>query len=457
MAYSKNNRIELANKASHSYIIQDEIVGEFIKNCKLPKKVTDITIEPRDVASLDRDQVNPIEHVIVIDGGTSTVPVREEFPSSEFTFIQFGALKFENSDLEYLSEQQFIGPEDISKLKEDFGRLKLAVPIKNIIYKEEYSLLDSVRKSIFEFFCQDFTFDLFEEVVEEKFIDAFKWLIFEEYSSTELTTYTLGSCPNPNCLKPERATIPLKKSEMNDYTFKCPYCDSKIYLTDVFRLHELIDEDIGAFRIITFLLRALEQMLLVLILKIILETNPVYLKKTLFIQDGPLAFFAQTAKLFASMQKLINHLFDHHDLFLIGLEKSGVFVDHAEEISKSPQLNPGDILILDTKYIYKYIKPGDPSTAEPFGRSTYYGNKIIFKSKEEKMYVATLAMNEIMLSPNKEDFRNLDIILTNIENLKCELYNDAILPLVLVNRLVSLSDRPGSTILGNFSKKIIDN
>lgn len=452
MAYGKSGRREFANKSTHSHIINDEVVSEFIENCKLPKKVKDVTIDYNQIASLERTQNNPIEHVIVIDGGTSIVPVKEEFPSSEFTFFQFGALRFSISDLENVSKQHFVGPEDISRLKEEFGRLKIAIPTKNITYKNEYSLLGSVRKSIFEFFLADFTFKFFNTPVVKKFVNTLKWLIFEEYSSNELSVYSLGSCPNPNCSRPN---ITLKKSDMVNYTFKCPYCNEVIYLTDVLGLHEQVDENMGAKGIIPLLLRALEQLLLVLIIKIILENDSALLNKTLFIQDGPLAFFMQTAKLHVAMEKLVTHLFTNYDLFLVGLEKSGEFVEHATEISKSPQLNPGDILILDTKYIYNYIKQGDPHTNDPFGRTTYYGNKLIFKSKDGKMYVATLPMEKNLLSPKKSDFKNIDIILSNIEDLKCELYDDAILPIVLINRLVSLSDRPGSIILGKFVKKEI--
>lgn len=438
---------EYANKAAHSYIISDPIVQEILKNCKLPLRVKRDDIDFNSFECLSEIKDNPIEHVVVIDGSFSTVPVREEFPSSEFTFFQFGALRFGISDFNEISEQHFIGPEDISKLKEEFGRLKLAIPTKNITLKSEKSLLHSIRKTVFDFFCSDIVFKFFDTEETETFIETFKWLIFEEFNSPGSSSYTLGSCPH--CHKPD---IPLQKSDMVNYTFKCKECKKEIYLTDVLRLHELIDEDRGANGIIFMLLRTLEQLLLVLTIKIILKTKPDLLHKTLFIQDGPLAFFGQTAKLYSSLQKLVDYLFTNYDLFLVGLEKHGAFVEHAEEISKSPKFNLGDILILDTKYIYTHIKVGDPNTKEPFGRSTYYGNKLIYKSKNNKVYVATLAMKENYLSPKKDDFRNIDVILHNIDMLKCELYDNAIVPIALANRLVSLSNYPGSAILGKFAR-----
>ena len=420
-----------------------------MKKCKLPKRSDEVEIRPEDLECLEIVNENPIEDVIVIDGSFSTVPVKEKFPSSEITFFQFGALRFGLSDLTTMSEQEFVGPEDISKLKEEFGRLKFVIPTKNIILDDETSILESVRKSIFDFFCSEIDFKFFDIPETEKFIDGFKWLIYEEYKDSCNSYYTLGSCPH--CSMPN---VPLKREEMIDYTFKCPNpkCGKTIYLTDILRFHELINEDFGASGIIKFLLRTLEQFLLVLIIKIILKNDPNFLSKTLFIQDGPLAFFGQTAKIFASMRSLVNFLFNNYDLNLIGLEKTGPFVEHAEELSSSSKLQSQDILILNTKYIYSNIKYGDPHTTEPFGRSTYYGNKIIFKSNHN-IYVATLPTEENLLSPKKDDFKNIDLILTNIELLKCELYEDAIIPIVLANRLVSISDYPSSAILKKHARK----
>jgi hypothetical protein len=63
------------------------------------------------------------------------VPVYEKYPSSEFTFFQFGALKFSLSYLEEISEQHFVGPEDISRLKDELGVL-------NWLFQQKISLTE---------------------------------------------------------------------------------------------------------------------------------------------------------------------------------------------------------------------------------------------------------------------------------------------------------------------------
>jgi hypothetical protein len=99
--------------------------------------------------------------------------------------------------------------------------------------------------------------------------------------------------------------------------------------------------------------------------------------------------------------------------------------------------------------------PGPPDNPDPYARTSYYSSKIIFKSRDERMYVITLPVeNEnIVLNPQKSDFKNLDIILWNIEKLRCDMYDNAIVPVALANKLISLSSHPSSTILEKFAKK----
>jgi hypothetical protein len=48
-------------------------------------------------------------------------------------------------------------------------------------------------------------------------------------------------------------------------------------------------------------------------------------------------------------------------------------------------------------------------------------------------------------------FHNLQAILTNVEKLRCDMYDNALLPVALANKLVSLSDHPSSKILQKFA------
>jgi hypothetical protein len=436
MAYvSKRGRrpAEFASKSAHLHIVNSPSVQEFLANCNLPKRASDVSLDGHLLGNLDEDVANPIRHVITIDGGYREVPVQVEFPSATIAFFQFGALTFKLQDLEELDQQPFIDPDDMSKLK-SIQRLELMLPIRNVTLKDEETLTGSVRYAIYDFFKNRM----------ENGLDTLRWFIFEEYGQKR-DSWELSSCPHCGERK-----VALKRAAMRaDFSFSCTQCGEQIFLTDVFRLHEAIDDYLGAGGILGYVVTTIEQLILVHLIRIVMKTKPALLGEILFIKDGPLAFFGQTANMHKPMRALINHLIGKQNCYLVGLEKSGAFVEHADEIAS--KLGDGKYLILDNEYIYRYVIPGNPDASQAYGSSTYYGNKVIFKSEGGSVYVATLPTRAVMTAPTALDFPNLHVILANIEKLRCDMYDDALFPVALVNKLVSLADHPSARILTRFA------
>lgn len=432
---------EYASKSSHSNIIQDPEVVAFLNKCNLPKPAEEVNVPGNLVVELPEMVNNPIKHIIAVDGGYTEVAVKKDFPSSTLTFFQFGALLFSIADLKEISDKRFIDPEDMSKLNH-IQRIKLALPTKNIMLKDQESFTSSFRKAIFEFFGNGSSKNL---------IETLKWFIFKEYLTSPDESYALASCPS--CKAPN---IALERARISkEFLFACPKCNKNIFLTDAFRLHEAIDDELGAAGVCGYLTTVIEQMIIVDLIRAILNTKPSLLGEILIIKDGPLAFFGQTANMHKLMRELVNFIFDNHNLFLVGLEKSGAFVEHAAAISE--KLKPGSALLLSNEYIYKHILPGKADPSQPYARSSYYGAKVIFKSRDEKVYIATLPTrsSDIILNPQKKDFHNIDVILNNVEKLKCDMYDNSLFPVALANKLVSLADHPSSQILEKFAKASI--
>jgi hypothetical protein len=430
---------EYASKSAHGHVIKDHAVQEFLQKCELPKAVDSVSIPSRLSVPVNNSGPDPIQHIIAIDGGFNEVAVRSEFPSATICFYQFGALIFDVEDLEHLATQPFIDPEDIQKLKR-IQRIKLTLPVRNVTVKGEKTLTASVRKTIYQFFR--------DELDEGRLIETLKWLVFEEFDA-RLDAWTLASCPI--CAEP---TIELHRKEISkDFVFKCPSCKSDIYLTDVFRLHEAIDNELGAGGILAYVVTTIEQIILAHLIRTILLTKPSLMDEVLFIKDGPLGFFGQTANMHKPFRALMNFLFTQHNCYLAGLEKSGAFVEHAHEIA--PLLEAGTVLLLNDDYIYRYIIPGKADASSPYGRTTYYGNKVIFKSATERIHVVTLPTRDVLSDPREKDFPNLHVVLRNIAKLKCDMYDDALVPVALVNKLVSLANHPSSRILQKFAKQSV--
>ena len=435
---------EWAAKINHTHIINDSFIKYFITKCTLPKASADIEESDRDnFEILNADIDNPIKYILAVDGGYTTVEVKKNFPSAQFAFFQFGAVLFNVSDLEGLSDKPYIFPEDMQKLH-NLQRFKLAIPIKNIVINSESSLKNSIRKVIYEFFMK--------ERDRTSFMETLKWFIFEEYRDNPLDSYSLASNPN---LDVGTGNFVLNRKSINpDYTFDSP--SGAVYLTDVFRLHEVVDEEHGAGGMLGYLTRLIEQLILVHFMRFILKHQKRLMNEFLFIVDGPLSFSGQTANMNAPMRNLCNHLLKNANLFFVGLEKSGPFVEHAREISAPPTGNPvlagGKYILLSNNYIYKYVVPGDPSRMQ-YGSTSYYSGKVIFHSQDGQIFVLTVPVpdKDSIMNPKKTDYANLDIVLMNIQKLKCDMYDDAIVPVALANKLVSLANHPSKVLLEKFA------
>ncbi|QIQ22185.1 DNA double-strand break repair nuclease NurA [Zophobihabitans entericus] len=439
-----NKPNEWAAKINHTHIINDPFIKNFISNCFLPKDVDEIDIKSEQIFEKLLPTNNPIQHFLAVDGGYTIVEPKKQFPSAQFAFFQFGAILFGVDDVERLSEKPFIFPEDMKKLH-NLQRFKLALPIKNILSHNQESLKNSIRKTLYDFFMISRD--------HSTFMETLKWFIFQEYSDSPKDTYSLSNDPNLD-ISTGTGSFELKKEKMNaDYTFDSP--NGKVYLTDVFRLHEAVDEEHGAGGILGYLTRLIEQLIIVHFIKYIYAYQATLLNSFLFITDGPLSFSGQTANMHKPMRNLCNFLKEKHNLFLVGLEKSGPFVEHAQQISLNPKGDPilknGEYFLLSNNYTYKYITPGDP-TKMHYGSTSYYGGKIIFHSDDNQIFVLTVPTTDkdSNLVPHKKNYKNLEVILLNIQKLKCHMYDDSIIPIALANKLVSLANHPSKVLLDKF-------
>jgi hypothetical protein len=290
-----------------------------------------------------------------------------------------------------------------------------------------------------------------------------KWLVFHEFKKRSideddsLKSITFGSLPQRKNTSLKNVTI--QKSEVDDngfFTF-----NGEIYnLVDLFRFHEVVDEELGASGILGYLTNLIEHIIIIHCIKEITTKKPSFLKRFLFIKDGPLGFFGQTAKLHKDMRELCNLYIEKYSLKLVGIEKSGSFVEHAEQITIGDDacLQKGQALPLFNKYIYKHILPGPSSEIEldkmpPYASTSYYSGKLIYRSQSDRTWVLTLPIKESeeIKNLNKNSFENLDEILNAVDRLKCDMYENSIVPIALVNQLVSLANHPSSKMLEKFA------
>jgi hypothetical protein len=443
MAYGQfkgRKPFERASKIAHTHILNNPEVQEFVGACVLPSSPN-----RADLDSMQKPLPpagHRIEHVIAVDGGLTEVAVRKEFPTASIAFMIFGPLTLSLADLRDLDRLPFIAPEDMARLK-NLQRYSLSLPSKSILAGGARTFSEGVRRAVHSFLANPNRPEL---------LGALQWLLFREWlPDNGRKTWAVPRCPQPDC---DALEIQFQSGGPTEQA--CSHCGKPVFLADSLRLYERIDDEQGAGGIMAYLLSTLEQLVLVHIVRTLLHFKPSVLREILLIKDGPLAFFGVVSPLRKPMQELMKWLGDRDNgkplICLVGLEKSGAFVEHAAVIEA--EIENGHYLLLDSDYIYKYVVPGTLQSGG-FGGNTYYGAKIIYKSAQGHVFVATIPTAEHKAKPRFEDLFNAAEVLRVTGDLRCSMYDNALLPVVLANRLVSLADVPSSEILKRFVKTTV--
>lgn len=443
----EGSNFERGSKISHSFIINDEDVKKYLKSCEIPVDGEDVDLNPSFVHDIQYPDNNRIEYIISVEGEDSTIPVKKSFPSSLITFFQFGSLLIRTSDLEEMRQKPFVAPSDIKKLK-SIEREKLVLPTKNVALKKGGDFFTSVREAIHAFFYK-------KHSGKTPINQTLYWFLFELYDpKSKKPTITLSKCPHCGT-----KDIDLEKDKIDFKTFSwnCTHtnCNKEIYITDFFRLFEKVDNETGALSIIKNTGSVIESFLLIHTIKSLLEIDGDLINQFLFVKNGPLSFNDVTANMHKPMQKLLNFLSQKNRINIVGVENSGAFVDHAKQIKD--KLNPGQVLLLNNDHIYSYIIPSNSQSG--YASTSYYSGKFIYKSRDERLYVLTIPVedhNKYYAVPELSDLRNIHEILLNIDKLKCDIYEGALIPVALANKLISLSNHPSTDILERFAKKMMN-
>lgn len=442
--YTKNS-FERGSRISHTYIINDEDVKQYLNNCEIPVEAEDVELNDAMKYNIVYPETNTIEYIVAVDGESTTIPVKKNFPSSLITFFQFGSLLIKSSDLDEMEKKPFVSPSDINKLKK-IEREKFVLPTKNVALKKNIDFKTTVREAIHEFFKK-------KHSGKTSILETLYWFIFEQYNPTSTQSpYKLSQCPHCGT---NNIVLEKDKIDFKNYSWACTHkkCNKEIFITDVFRLFEKVDNEAGATGIITYLESVTESFLTIHTIKSLLEIQHGLVERFLFVKDGPLSFGGETANMHKPMQALLTYLNQNNRINLVGVETSGAFVDHARQIKD--KLNPGQVFLLNNEHIYTYIQVGNHKEQQ-YGSTSYYSGKFIYKSYDERVYVLTLPVeNHIAYynQPELTDLKNIQEILMNIDKLRCDIYENALIPVAVANKLISLTNHPSSNILERFAKK----
>jgi hypothetical protein len=152
------------------------------------------------------------------------------------------------------------------------------------------------------------------------------------------------------------------------------------------------------------------------------------------------------------------------DLLIIGIEKTGTFVNHFEAIDTtkdgiSDKFPKQSALLLDDNYIKKNIIFRESD--KPYGQDTYFGRKFFYKTELGQRIVASVATyseeQSNIRTANPNQFSRLADVMNLLDKLFSSRYPDALSPLVSAHAEAAIPLNLGKRIFDEIAREIREN
>jgi hypothetical protein len=390
--------------------------------------------------------------ILAFDGSYLAAKAENGFPGAELGYVTVASVLIDMNLVKEAANEDIIDPKKFRET-EKASSIDTVFPGCNVVLDDDLTAKASMRKALFE--------------------ELMNTAIFSE-GETLLETYEalLKIKLNANS-KPPRSPIEDIDEEMTygygQYT--CPHTGQPLYSSDAMRLHELMNPGGSNGELYGQIMSTLEKLLLVHVLRAfeIRKWLPT-LRRVAIIMDGPLAVFSTSswlAKVIEIEIRRINALqkaVTGQDILLIGLEKSGTFVNYFQEIDTTADGFLGrfpnqSALLLDDDYIKKNIIFSASKTN--YGEDTYFGRKLFYKTVNGYNLVPVV----VSLSDSDKDlktakpsqFPRLADVMTLLDTFVSNRYPNSVSPLISAHAEAAIPLNLGKKIFENIAREIRHN
>lgn len=321
--------------------------------------------------------------VLAIDGSLQPVAAQNGFPGAEVAYFSFASVLLDMDLVSKLEARRPANPAEFSSVRSVTPQVMI-LPGKNFRQVQDPSPKASFRRVSYESLLSAGI-----DTKSETLLDTYQSLV--AYRSK----VELPKCPQPGCSDPARGQIPRVGSGPCGCGRNLP-----VYSTDWLRIHEGfndIGENGAAY---SEFMQVVERLWLINFIRTLEKKNllPI-LRKVALVLDGPLAIFGHPAWLKDAIETELARLNDlvrkatDGDILLIGIEKTGQFVDHFLSLDRDPKNVPNKIskrslFLPDDRYIKRNIVMSESD--QFYGYQTYFGRKFFYKTKTGAMIVGSV-------------------------------------------------------------------
>jgi hypothetical protein len=227
----------------------------------------------------------------------------------------------------------------------------------------------------------------------------------------------------------------------------CNECSGRVYMADVLSLDTVFNE-FSRENSVNSLMNAVERLILVCAIEL-LRVNPVEFGSTILVADGPLAAIGTINILAKPMLDYLDAVgaaqvdSGHSPMLVVGVEKSGDFVDHGRLVEDL--VEPGHVMRLTDEYIGAHIL-GKRVRRSAYGSGHMYGRRFFYRRRSDGLLltitipaaagIAPWSSNAI--SEDWSSYPTLRPIIELLEELRSSRYEGAVQPLTLAHRSTAL-------------------
>lgn len=390
--------------------------------------------------------------ILAIDGSYAEVDVKNGYPGAKIGYCTAASVLLDLHLIGELDAVRPVNPVEYRKT-EQAASVDAALPGSNVVTRRQNSARASFREELY---------DLFTDIVVD-----------EDDRTNLLSTYEslLALKPTAN-----DQSCPYKESYGCTAKFAvgpgcttCPTCGRPVYSTDALRINERFC-DIGtngeAFGLV---MQIIERLLMIHFLRCFERRDLLQRLTSLsFFIDGPLAVFGPPAWLSAAISRELKRLNQKvqvatgQDLLILGIEKSGAFVQHFEEIDQTE--TPGHLLfstrqymLLTDGYIKERIQHSD--SHKRYGEDTYFGRKFFYKTQSGARIVASIPfLSDAQDTTDIDDislYPQFATVCTLLDRLVSSRYENAVSPLIAANAQAAIPLQLGSKVLTQLARALL--
>jgi hypothetical protein len=443
---------EFAQHRSVRRLAESQRVMELLGNFRVQRRPTGSA----DLQTIGLEDVAPNvwfpSWVLAVDGSHAEVAVQNGYPQAEASYITVASVLIDLDKVRILDQQRPVDPREF-RMTEHPGSIDCALPSCNVIFEGEDSAKVSLRRGLFDVFA---TNEMSPD--SESVLDTYEVLLAHKPTNRE------QRCPYDDCPV-------LEHYFPGQGRYGCRCLELRpLYSTDALRIHEGMNLEGTNGAMFAEIMQVLERIWIVHFLRTLEQKKWLpLLREVAIVLDGPLAVFGHPAWLsqaireeLSRINELVRRLTGGLDILWLGIEKTGQFVQHFEDLDRQEGGSSGNIpcqtaILLDDAYIKRHIVFSESD--KPYGQDTYFGRKFFYKTRAGARIVASLPFlreNHGDTSPAHPDqYPRLADALGLIDQLVSSRYPNALSPLVAAHAEAAIPLNLGNQILQRLARELV--